>query len=120
MVKINKINFVKFMQGLTLLILAIVLTFIATIISFVYTIFLMILTLKFQTGINDFGDYLAKMALSIDQFGNVSCASLLQFTLSKKDAKHKFGDEDDTISYGLGRLKYQNKLTFFGKCCVFV
>lgn len=119
MKKIVKINFVSFMQGLTLLMLAIILVVVFTVLSFIYTIFFTAFTLKFQTGINNFGAYMKKMALSLDQFGNVSCAKLLQKTLSKKGG-FEFGDEDDTVSYVLGRLKYQRKLTMFGKLMVLI
>ena len=119
MKKLVKINFVKFMQGLTLLILSILLVVVFTVLSFIYTIFYTAFTLKFQTGINNFGSYMSKMALALDQFGNVSCSTLLQITLSKKGG-FKFGDEDDTVSYILGRLKYQKKLTIFGKLMVLI
>ena len=76
-------------------------------------------TLKFQTSINQFGAYLRNMAMSINQFANVSCAGSLNF-LMVKFGGYRFGDPDDNIAYVLGRNKYKAKLTIFGLFIVWV
>lgn len=120
MKKLLKLNFVRFMQGLTLLLVSIIVTAFVSALAIIYTPIYYIVTLKWQTGLNTLGDWFYKLALSIDQFGNVLCAEVLQFVMAKKGAKNKFGGEDDTVSYILGRLKYEFKLTIFGKFIVLV
>lgn len=50
----------------------------------------------------------------MDQFGNVCNKETLRILLTKRDG-HLFGDEDDTVSYVIGRNKYKKKLTWFGR-----
>lgn len=54
-----------------------------------------------------------KVALGIDQLGNVVCARLFNFFLIDA-AGHQFGNEDETISSVLGKNKRANTLTLFG------
>lgn len=114
MKKILKINFVKFMQGITLLIVAFVFTAFFAILSFIFDPIYYLITLKWQTGLNHLGDWFKKLAISIDQFGNASAATMLNLALRKKGGID-FGDEDDTISYVIGRNYYHGSLTIFGK-----
>ncbi len=55
-----------------------------------------------------------KIALGIDQLGNVVCARLFNFFLITKEG-YQFGNEDETISSVLGKNKKQNTLRFLGK-----
>jgi len=59
-------------------------------------------------------DYFWRVALSIDQTGNVVCGKLFDLTLRKKEG-YAFGEVDRTISYALGRNKIMNTLTKTGK-----
>jgi 8-oxo-dGTP diphosphatase len=59
------------------------------------------------------GKYMYKVALAIDQLGNVVCARLFNFFLIDIEG-HKFGNEDETISSVLGKNKRTNTLTLFG------
>lgn len=59
------------------------------------------------------GKYLYKIALGIDQLGNVVCAKLFNFFLIDIDG-HKFGNEDETISGVIGKNKRKNTLTVLG------
>lgn len=59
------------------------------------------------------GKYLYKIALGIDQLGNVVCAKLFNFFLIDIEG-YQFGNEDETISSVLGKNKRTNTLTFFG------
>jgi hypothetical protein len=57
-----------------------------------------VFSFKWRQGVKQLDDWFAKLALSVDQFGNVFCASLFNTILIKKNGI-KYGDEDDTISY---------------------
>lgn len=57
--------------------------------------------------------YLYKIALAIDQLGNVVCARLFNFFLIDITG-HKFGNEDETISGVIGKNKRTNTLTGLG------
>jgi hypothetical protein len=59
------------------------------------------------------GKYLYRIALGIDQLGNVVCARLFNFFLIDITG-HQFGDEDETISSVIGKNKQTNTLTMFG------
>ena len=59
------------------------------------------------------GKYLYRIALGIDQLGNVVCARLFNFFLIDADG-YQFGNEDETISSVLGKNKRANTLTLFG------
>jgi len=113
MKKIFKINFVKFMQGISLLIIAIIFTSFFAILSVIFDPIYYLIALKWQSGLNHLGDWFKKLAISIDQFGNASSATMLNFALRKKGGID-FGDEDDNISYIIGRNYYHNSLTIFG------
>jgi hypothetical protein len=102
------------MQGITLLLVAIILTAFFTLLSFIFDPIYYIITLKWQSGLNHLGDCFRKLALSIDQFGNASSATILNFLLRKKGGID-FGDEDDSVSYVIGRNYYHGTLTFIGK-----
>jgi hypothetical protein len=117
MKKLLKINLVIFMQGITLFIIALAITIFFTLISLVFDPIFYIITLKWQTGFNRIGEWLKNLAISIDQFGNVSSATILNFALRKKGGLD-FGEIDDTISYVLGRNYHHKTLTIMGKIIV--
>lgn len=101
-------------MGFILFIVAIILTSVTTVISMIITPVYYIITFKWITGVKTLDRWFYKMALGLDQFGNISNKETLQVLLAKKDA-HPHGDEDDTVSYVIGRNKYKRKLTRFGK-----
>lgn len=57
--------------------------------------------------------YLYKIALGVDQLGNVVCAKLFNFFLITNHG-HQFGNEDETISSVIGKNKRANTLTLLG------
>ena len=57
--------------------------------------------------------YLFRIAISIDQAGNVVCATFFNWILIDSDG-HKFGDEDETISSVLGKNKKLGTLSKWG------
>jgi ADP-ribose pyrophosphatase YjhB (NUDIX family) len=68
----------------------------------------------FRRGITGVGEYLLKIAISVDQLGNVIMQHLLNALWIKKGG-YPFGNRDETISSALGRNKKLGTLTGFGK-----
>lgn len=50
-------------------------------------------------------DYFMKMAISLDQFGNVSMSRLFNILLITSNSENLFGNPDETISSVLGKNK---------------
>ncbi len=67
----------------------------------------------FTKGLGGTGEYLLKIAVSVDQLGNVLMQHLLNVLWIKKGG-YKFGNRDETISSALGRNKKLGSLTHFG------
>nr|WP_304608122.1 NUDIX domain-containing protein [Lentiprolixibacter aurantiacus] len=65
-------------------------------------------------GLTGLGEYSLKIAISIDQLGNVIMQHLLNLLWIGKGG-YKFGNRDETISSALGRNKVLGTLTGFGK-----
>jgi hypothetical protein len=96
--------------GLLLLLISIVLLLTTGIIGFVVGIFHQLLT----KGLQGLGEYALKIAVSIDQLGNVLMQHLFNLVWIKKGG-YKFGNRDETISSALGKNKQLKTLTSFGK-----
>jgi len=60
-------------------------------------------------------DYCKRIAVSLDQLGNVVCDKLFNLTMGSG-----FGNEDETISSVLGRNKAQGSLKLMGKAVAFI
>jgi 8-oxo-dGTP diphosphatase len=60
------------------------------------------------------GEYLFRIAVSIDQLGNVVCSKLFNIILITSSG-YQFGKEDETISSVLGKNKELGTLRFLGK-----
>jgi len=58
--------------------------------------------------------YFKKLAISLDQLGNVSMATIFNIIFITSD-KHLFGNPDETISSVLGKNKLNNTLSYLGK-----
>jgi 8-oxo-dGTP pyrophosphatase MutT (NUDIX family) len=95
--------------GLLLFLVSVVLLLITGPLGFIYGIFHSI----FNKGIKGIGEYLLKIATSIDQLGNVLMQHLLNLLWVKKGG-YEFGNRDETISSALGRNKKLGMLTGFG------
>lgn len=65
----------------------------------------------YKRNLSYFSKVLLKIAVSLDQLGNVTSGSLLDVIFTKKGVN--FGREDDTVSEILA--KNQNNLTIFGR-----
>ncbi|MBT8179718.1 MAG: NUDIX domain-containing protein [Eudoraea sp.] len=68
----------------------------------------------FTQGLSGIGTYALKIAVSIDQLGNVIMQHLLNMLWIKKEG-YKFGNRDETISSALGRNRVLGTLTGFGR-----
>jgi hypothetical protein len=102
-------------MGLLLFIIASTLTLFVGSLSLVFSIVYYIATLKFKSGLKALNRFFYKIALSIDQLGNVICATPFQFIFTKGLDVHPFGDEDDTVSYVIARNYNKESLTWFGR-----
>ena len=96
--------------GALLFLISIVLMIITGPLGFVYGLFYTLI--KF--GFGGIGEYFLKIAISIDQLGNVIMQYLLN-TLWIKPGGYSFGNRDETISSALGKNKKQGTLTAFGR-----
>lgn len=63
----------------------------------------------------ELNNWLLRIALSIDQLGNVVADDFFNLLLIKNDCFSPFGDEDETISSVLGKNYQLNNLTFLGE-----
>jgi hypothetical protein len=99
-----------------LFVIALVPTTILTLLWLPINIIYHIFTFKWKTGSKKIGRYFYQMALSIDQFANVSLQTPLNFLLVNRQSEYvSHGSEDDTISYVIARNQQLNSLTWFGK-----
>ena len=107
----------NFIKGLFLLFIALVSTLIISIISVIISLVYYLFSFNWQLGLSKFGEYAYKMALSIDQFANVSVQNLLNWLLIRKGNInfYSFGDEDDTVSYVIAMNQSMLSLNNFGK-----
>lgn len=91
----------KFLIGLILLIVATLPIRILTVVAYIFTtLYYVVLPWKWKAGLIRVGEYFALVALSQDQFANVSLSPINNLIMVKKGTDcHLFGDEDDTLSY---------------------
>ncbi|SNZ01861.1 hypothetical protein [Flagellimonas pacifica] len=68
----------------------------------------------FTKGFKGIGEFALKIAVSIDQLGNVIMRHLFNALWITKDG-YEFGNRDETISSALGKNKQLGTLTPFGK-----
>jgi len=102
--------------GFVLFIVAIILVSILTVVGLIVTPIIYLVTFRWKSGVKEIDKYFLKLAICLDVFGNISSAKLLQATMTKRGV-HQFG-KLETVSYVLGRSKYSNDLTRFGKFIV--
>ena len=104
-------------MGFLLFIISIILTIITVPFGIAYTVIKLSFRLKFAVLFRISNGYFYKIALAIDQMGNVAMQDVFNDILIQKPG-HKFGDEDETISSVLGRNELTNTLTDLGKALV--
>ncbi|RNL80797.1 hypothetical protein ED312_18810 [Sinomicrobium pectinilyticum] len=95
-----------------------VLLFIISIVLFITTCPIGLLYGLFHTAIRNslrgIGEYALKMAISIDQLGNVVMQHILNLLIIKKGG-YKFGNRDETISSAIGKNIQLGTLSGFGR-----
>ncbi|MCE2612840.1 NUDIX domain-containing protein [Flavobacteriaceae bacterium D16] len=96
--------------GLLLFLISLILVVLTVPLGFIYGVCYKI----FTKGLTGLGEYTLKIAVSIDQLGNVIMQHLLNH-LWIRNGGYKFGNRDETISSALGRNKVLGTLTGFGK-----
>ncbi len=96
--------------GALLFLISIVLLLITGPLGFVYGIFHSL----FTRGVKGIGEYLLKIAISVDQLGNVMMQHLMNILWTTRNG-YKFGNRDETISSALGRNKKLGTLTAAGR-----
>lgn len=96
--------------GILLFLISIILLVVTGPLGFVWGIFHTL----FTKGFTGLGEYLLKIAISIDQLGNVMMQHILNDLWTKKGG-YRFGNRDETISSALGRNKILGTLTGFGR-----
>jgi len=96
--------------GLLLFTISLILIVITGPLGFIYGI----LHTFFQKGFSGTGAFFLKIAISVDQLGNVIMQHLLNLLWVQKGG-YLFGNRDETISSALGKNKENDTLTIFGK-----
>ncbi len=96
--------------GVALFLISIILFILTASFGLVYGI----LYSLYKKGLRGISEYLLKIAISVDQLGNVLMQHLLNLLWLKKGA-YKFGNRDETISSAIGRNKKLGLLSGFGR-----
>lgn len=96
--------------GVLLFVISVILLLITGPLGIIYGFFYTL----FKGGLKGLGEYLLKIAISIDQLGNVLMQHLLNLLWIRKGG-YPFGNRDETISSALGRNKKFGMLSVFGK-----
>ena len=105
----------KLIISIFLFVIAVFFTALFTIITLPLNWLYYFCTFRWKTGIVKISAYFYQMALSIDQFANVSLQNPMNLTMVKrKEDFHKFGDEDDTLSYIIAKNRGRKTLSKFG------
>ena len=63
----------------------------------------------------EFNQWNFDLAVAKDQYGNTLGKYVFNFIFIKKESKHLFGNNDETISSVIGKNKKENTLTVTGK-----
>ena len=95
--------------GMMLLLISIVLFTVTSPLGIIYGFCYKIMTKTF----NGIGEFSLRIAISIDQLGNVVMQYLLNELMIVKGG-YKFGNRDETISSVIGKNVKSNKLSNFG------
>jgi len=91
-----------------------ILALIAVLLTYIFSPFLMLYAMFTAPSIKAINRYFFKIAISVDQMGNVIGTAFFNHTVIKENG-HKFGNPDETISSVLGRNYQTNTLTLFGR-----
>lgn len=101
--------------GMLLLIISILLSILTLPLGVLFAI----IQISFKKGATGLGDYALKIAISIDQLGNVTMQHALNALLLKKHG-YRFGNRDETISSVLGKNQQAETVTKTGLFFVWI
>ena len=96
-------------MGLILFIVAIVLMFLVYPIGYAFMWFKAL----FTWNLKELNTFHLKLAIEIDELGNLMFKDLFNITLKTKDG-YKFGNDEETVSSCLGKNKQLGTLTWLG------
>jgi|TARA_R100000084_G_scaffold38927_1_gene15669 hypothetical protein len=113
-----KINLTKFLKGVLILSLSILIAIPLLLISIVLTPVYQIICFKWQRGLNILGEYLLNVSIVISKLINVSCITGLNLCFLNKNS-YKFGNPDDTVLYVLAKNSNLSALSLFGRIITF-
>ena len=108
---IKKTNFWGFLLLPISLLLLVTTGWIGVLYSLLFSIF----KLRFSLIFKRWAAYFMKLAVSIDQLGNVMMQDLFNKLFITNYSLHKFGNEDETISSVLGKNKEGDTLSPLGQ-----
>ena len=106
-------------MGVILFIVAIILTAPLFVLNLLIAPIIDIVTFNWKGGLHNLDRWFLSMAISIDQFGNASCARLFNRVFINKRG-YQFGNIDQTVSFVLGVNLIRGNLTKLGKFIVWV
>lgn len=98
----------KVLLNLLLLFVTVLLVVVLTPVGLLAKIIVAIKTKSFDCS------WFMRLALSLDQLGNVICDDLFNWLLVSDSQIHPFGDEDETVSSVLGKNYLVSNLTVYG------
>ena len=102
-------------MGFILYLISLIISVILLPVGLVYMIFRYIYKRRFfAEGIPGINKKFKKLATAVDIYGNIACSELFNDTLIKKEAVHKFGKYNETISSVIGKNKLKGTLTKTG------
>jgi hypothetical protein len=107
----------KIFANFFLVVIAVLLFTILSVVGFFWSFYLMFYKKSIGVGLDSLSQYLHAIALSIDQFGNVAFAGMLNDVLIDKTLiklAHFHGDPDETVSEVLGWNKMTGALSKTG------
>lgn len=106
----------KLIQNLLLALVALMLSFLLIPLGIIFAIIFCVFKLDDEIALKYFERLFLYIALSIDKVGNFACAILFNTCLIKNsDRKYRFGKENQTISFVMGKNLEADNLTFVGK-----
>ena len=97
------------LKNILLFLIAVLLVVLLTPLALFAKIILSIWRRKFDS------EWFKRLALSLDQLGNVIADDFFNWLLIRDDCIAPFGDEDETVSSVLGKNYLANNLTVFGR-----
>jgi 8-oxo-dGTP diphosphatase len=106
--------FNHYLSGFILFVISIALLVLTGWVGLAYTILTFLFRVRILGLLKGLNKLFLRMAVSIDQLGNVLMQELFNAILIKKESLDKFGSEDETISSVIGKNQKRGMLTGAG------